>query len=481
MSGLGVAARSPVRAPGLNLQRLFGNQAVQDLAEAPLETALHTPGQRLPNSVREAMEERFGQDFGDVRIHFGEESERSAASERADAYTVGRHVVFGAGHFAPKTNAGRELLAHELAHVVQQSRGGVAPGSGLDPNSPLEASARAAAAAATRGSGPVQVRGASGVGIARQQAQPTSDEERKRLLRDYEARLARARGHLVPGAKGGPIQSYHVQGSGSGAGPGSTALPATPGHRAPPAAPPGPSSQGQSTQGQPGGSADSQTRDAGKSADASRPASGSGIPGGTGTGPAFTELDYAVKLAGIVNLEFGDNEKSVSGGIPGGQGREENASEAGQSLYAALAIFDVISIGKALWSLGRVALKKGAETIAERIAGKAAAKAALREAEQKAIREGLQQAENKNAYIGRKIIGWGEGPAAEAAQKTLKVAETLTEDSVRDMAAKGMTKEWVEKQLALYENAMARGTLEKNAQLNPRRLLMKRMLELWPK
>jgi hypothetical protein len=67
------------------------------------------------------MEARLGHDFGDVRVH--SERPAAAAAERlnARAFTVGSHVVFGGGEFAPSTPDGRRLLAHELAHVVQQS------------------------------------------------------------------------------------------------------------------------------------------------------------------------------------------------------------------------------------------------------------------------------------------------------------------------------------------------------------------------
>jgi len=77
--------------------------------------------QPLPMSLRAFFEPRFGHDFSQVRIHTGESAALSARSLNALAYTAGRDVVFGAGQYAPETAAGRRLLAHELAHVVQQS------------------------------------------------------------------------------------------------------------------------------------------------------------------------------------------------------------------------------------------------------------------------------------------------------------------------------------------------------------------------
>jgi hypothetical protein len=67
------------------------------------------------------MEYRFGYDFSDVRIYTGERATRSADSVNALAYTIGNDIVFGENQFQPSTSQGRRLLAHELAHVVQQN------------------------------------------------------------------------------------------------------------------------------------------------------------------------------------------------------------------------------------------------------------------------------------------------------------------------------------------------------------------------
>jgi outer membrane protein OmpA-like peptidoglycan-associated protein len=80
----------------------------------------------LEGSVRAQMEPRFGAEFGAVRIHADSSAAESARTIGAAAYTVGRDIVFGAGRYQPHSGAGQQLLAHELAHVVQQSRGGSA-------------------------------------------------------------------------------------------------------------------------------------------------------------------------------------------------------------------------------------------------------------------------------------------------------------------------------------------------------------------
>jgi outer membrane protein OmpA-like peptidoglycan-associated protein len=84
-------------------------------------------GRPLPNAVRAELEPRFGHDFGHVRVHTDDAAATSARALQARAYTVGSDVAFGAGQYAPDHAAGRELIAHELAHVVQQARGGATP------------------------------------------------------------------------------------------------------------------------------------------------------------------------------------------------------------------------------------------------------------------------------------------------------------------------------------------------------------------
>ena len=78
-------------------------------------------GSVLPDPVRNFMEPRFKADFSAVRIHNDADAHALARGVSAQAFTVGRNVVFGAGHYAPDTESGRRLLAHELAHVVQSN------------------------------------------------------------------------------------------------------------------------------------------------------------------------------------------------------------------------------------------------------------------------------------------------------------------------------------------------------------------------
>ena len=96
-------------------------------------------GQPLPDSIRLSLEPRFGFDFSQVRVHTDARAAESAQSVNALAYTVGQDVVFGAGQYAPETVEGKKLVAHELTHVLQQSRDGLQA-----PLSPLDSCERAA-------------------------------------------------------------------------------------------------------------------------------------------------------------------------------------------------------------------------------------------------------------------------------------------------------------------------------------------------
>lgn len=89
--------------------------------------ALNGGGQPLSRSERAFFEPRFGRDFGAVRVHADSAAGESARLAHARAFTTGPHVVFGAGQYAPGTQEGRRLLAHELTHVVQQ--GGASRGA----------------------------------------------------------------------------------------------------------------------------------------------------------------------------------------------------------------------------------------------------------------------------------------------------------------------------------------------------------------
>lgn len=129
-----VPARSPAldAAAVMRLQRAAGNASVvQLLAEGEEERSpVHDVvgsggGSPLDEGVRSSMESAFGASFGDVRVHTDDRASKSAESVGANAYTVGSDVVFRSGQFNPGSPTGQRTLAHELAHVVQQSQGPV--------------------------------------------------------------------------------------------------------------------------------------------------------------------------------------------------------------------------------------------------------------------------------------------------------------------------------------------------------------------
>ena len=96
---------------------------VADQVPLPVQQALNSRGQPLDAATRAFMEPRFGHDFARVRVYADDRAAESARALNASAYTVAPNIVFGAGQYAPQTDTGRRLLAHELTHVVQQANG----------------------------------------------------------------------------------------------------------------------------------------------------------------------------------------------------------------------------------------------------------------------------------------------------------------------------------------------------------------------
>jgi hypothetical protein len=106
------------------IQRLFGRPVGKsdvDVVPSTVEQALASRGRPLEPGLRRDMERRFGHDFSRVRVHCGAVAEQSACDVNANAYTVGNNIVFDTGQYAPGKRRGRWLIAHELAHVLQQS------------------------------------------------------------------------------------------------------------------------------------------------------------------------------------------------------------------------------------------------------------------------------------------------------------------------------------------------------------------------
>lgn len=113
-----------------------------------VQDALKSPGRPLDAGERRHLESYFQHDFSQVAIHSDERGAASARMLDAQAYTLGDHVVFGAGQYQPGTAAGQSLLAHELAHVKQQSRRRREEGGSLDVEAPDAIAEQQAAGAA---------------------------------------------------------------------------------------------------------------------------------------------------------------------------------------------------------------------------------------------------------------------------------------------------------------------------------------------
>jgi hypothetical protein len=98
----------------------MGPTSEGEAAPPIVDAVLASPGRALDPGTKDFMASRFGADFSGVRIHTDMQASQSAAAVDARAFTVGRHIVFGAGRYVPASATGRHLLAHELAHTIQQ-------------------------------------------------------------------------------------------------------------------------------------------------------------------------------------------------------------------------------------------------------------------------------------------------------------------------------------------------------------------------
>jgi hypothetical protein len=134
------------------LQRQSVGRAEPVGVPSSVHETLRSPGQPLDAATRAFMEPRFGHDFGAVRVHTDTRAAQSAQAVNALAYTVGRDVVFGAGQYAPHTQDGKHLMAHELTHVVQQGARPTGPTGVSAPAEPAEREADSVAHSVMRAS-----------------------------------------------------------------------------------------------------------------------------------------------------------------------------------------------------------------------------------------------------------------------------------------------------------------------------------------
>jgi len=105
------------------VQRVSGSTAGVGTAPQIVQDVLSSPGEPLDAATRAFFEGRLGHDFRQVRVHSDAKAGISARAIGALAYSIGQHIAFGQRQYRPHTNEGKRLLAHELAHVVQQVNG----------------------------------------------------------------------------------------------------------------------------------------------------------------------------------------------------------------------------------------------------------------------------------------------------------------------------------------------------------------------
>jgi hypothetical protein len=179
-------------SPDLGWAAALGNKAVQRLLQAarferstgvgsgPLDETVSREiesrrggGTGLDSDARADLEQRMGEDFSDVRVHSGPDADGLSRAVQAEAFTTGSDIFFRDGNYRPESSKGRELLAHELTHVVQQ-RGAPAPTAGrlevTDPGDATETEAHDVARAVTAAPGSVS-------------REPTPEEEEVAPLR----------------------------------------------------------------------------------------------------------------------------------------------------------------------------------------------------------------------------------------------------------------------------------------------------------
>jgi hypothetical protein len=152
--------RTDVLTPSavMHLQKTAGNAtvtaALEEQEASPVKDVVGSGGgSPLDRDTRSFMESRLGADFSDVRVHNDSKATESARSVQAHAYTVGNDVVFQSDKYAPESDSGKRMLAHELTHVVQQRSGpvdGTPAAGGIQISHPSDRFEQAAESSADR-------------------------------------------------------------------------------------------------------------------------------------------------------------------------------------------------------------------------------------------------------------------------------------------------------------------------------------------
>jgi uncharacterized protein DUF4157 len=202
----GVTEDKGKASPDLRWAAALGNKAVRKLLQAPrvarsagtgsgpLDERISREidsrrgrGAGLDSDARADLEQRMGEDFSDVRVHSGPDADRLSRAVQAEAFTTGSDIYFRDGNYRPESSKGRELLAHELTHVVQQRGAPPSPAGRLevtDPGDATETEAHEIARAVTAAPAPANPTPAPTGDTASPQVQRQAAPEEEEELAD---------------------------------------------------------------------------------------------------------------------------------------------------------------------------------------------------------------------------------------------------------------------------------------------------------
>lgn len=162
----------------LSTQRTAGNEGA---TSATVQEGLASPGKPLEEHTRRVMETGLGHDFSNVRVHVDERADAAARALGASAYTIGNDIAFASGKYDPESPAGKERIAHELTHVVQQRRNA---GPAVNASPAHEAEARNAGANVVAGKSVTigQAAAAGSVQFDKEKDDNPLDEKAKKII-----------------------------------------------------------------------------------------------------------------------------------------------------------------------------------------------------------------------------------------------------------------------------------------------------------
>ena len=192
---------------GETLQRTSVSTAPTSGVPPIVQDVLQSSGHTLDPATRASMESHFDHDFSSVQIHTDAKAAASAQAVNAQAYTVGRDVVFGPGKYVPETSEGKQLLAHELTHVLQQSNGLQGELAMSQPGNPYEQEADRASLAMSQNI-PTSISQQMGLGLMRQleesgKAEPKGEDWETRKRREIANEVKTKVSALIKSTYGG--------------------------------------------------------------------------------------------------------------------------------------------------------------------------------------------------------------------------------------------------------------------------------------